>query len=328
MPTSFPEIEPTDRSFNAPRWPTSSDTTKSGAITRRLWGSRPNSGQLSLKFQNTTDANAAAILAAYDNAKGSVDSLTLPDILFNGANANLKAWLDGSAHGAGLLWCFTEGSPPQVESIAPGRSTVTVSLTAELRTPSSPVAPANGVGVWYVASTAVDRGTTFNEYRAVEIGEPYVIQGGTYDGQLYENRIVSIAQLADPNDVSDYTPNDGSTVFFQARDRTLAAKNNSYWSSCDEGFNPVNSTSSGSLQLALYRDGIYQSSLITIGALNALTINCEYRFASETTTLTYIGPGTINDWYSGSVGFTCNNYGISRVCFSTTPFSPDLPGPS
>jgi len=153
MPTSFPEIEPTDRSFNAPRWPTSSDTTKSGAITRRLWGSRPNSGQLSLRFQNTTDANAAAILAAYDNAKGSVDTLTLPDILFNGANANLKAWLDGSAHGAGLLWCFTEGAPPQVESIAPGRSTVTVNLTAELRTPSTPLINPNDYVAWRMTVT-------------------------------------------------------------------------------------------------------------------------------------------------------------------------------
>ena len=186
----------------------------------------------------------------------------------------------------------------------------------------------NGVGVWYVESTAIDRVSTYNEYRVVEIGEPYVIQGGIYDGQLYENRIVSFAQLANPSDVSDYTPNDGSTVFFQARDRTLTAKNNSYWNDCDEGYSRVNSITSGALQLAIYRDGAYQSSLLTIGALLALRINCEFRSASETTTLTYIGPGTISDWYSGSVGFTCNNYGSSRVCTSGTPFSPDLPGPS
>jgi len=200
MPTSFPEIEPTDRSFNAPRWPTSSDTTKSGAITRRLWGSRPNSGQLSLKFQNTTDANAAAILAAYDNAKGSVDTLTLPAILFNGANANLKAWLDGSAHGAGLLWCFTEGAPPQVESIAPGRSTVTVNLTAELRTPSSPlinpndyvawrmtVTPGPGVSRLYGDTTPVTVGATtvalyqpFTTYGSPGLADNYLPKGESF----------------------------------------------------------------------------------------------------------------------------------------------------
>jgi hypothetical protein len=86
-----------------------------------------------LQFSNISDANVSAILNAYNTAKGSTDSLTLPDVLFNGADATLKTWLDSSATGAGLLWCFTEGSPPSVESVAPGRSNVSVSLTAELR---------------------------------------------------------------------------------------------------------------------------------------------------------------------------------------------------
>ena len=102
-------------------------------ITRRLWGSRPSRATLNLQFNNISDLNVSAILNAYNSAKGSVDSLTLPSILFNGADATLTAWLNSSATGAGLLWCFTEGSSPAVESVAPGRSSVTVSLTAELR---------------------------------------------------------------------------------------------------------------------------------------------------------------------------------------------------
>jgi hypothetical protein len=66
-------------------------------------------------------------------AKGSVDSLTLPTQIFAGADATLESWLNASATGAGLLWSFSEGSSPQVESVAPGRSNVTVELTAELR---------------------------------------------------------------------------------------------------------------------------------------------------------------------------------------------------
>lgn len=132
MATTFPSIEPTARSFTAPTWPTTTQTSQSGVITRRLWGSRPSRATLSLRF-STTDEGTTAILRAYDNAKGSVDTLALPDILFNGASGRLRSWLDASAAGAGLVWCFTEGSPPQVESIAPGRSNVTVSLTAELR---------------------------------------------------------------------------------------------------------------------------------------------------------------------------------------------------
>ena len=133
MATAFPGIQPTSRSFVAPAWQTTTETSQSGVITRRLWGSRPSRATLNLQFNNINDTNTSAILSAYNSAKGSVDSLTLPDIIFNGADSSLKSWLDSSATGAGLLWCFTEGSPPQVESIAPGLSNVSVSLTAELR---------------------------------------------------------------------------------------------------------------------------------------------------------------------------------------------------
>lgn len=133
MATAFPEIQPTGRSFVAPAWQTTTETSQSGVVTRRLWGSRPSRAILNLQFNNIGDDNTSAILSAYNSAKGSVDSLTMPEILFNGATATLKSWLDSSATGAGLIWCFTEGSPPQVESIAPGLSNVSVSLTAELR---------------------------------------------------------------------------------------------------------------------------------------------------------------------------------------------------
>ena len=133
MATTFPSIKPTGRSFVAPSWPTKTQVSESGVITRRLWGSRPSQAKLSLTFRNINDTSTAAILSAYNSAKGSVDSLTLPVEIFAGANAGLKSWLDASATGAGLLWCFAEGTSPQVESVAPGRSTVTVELTAELR---------------------------------------------------------------------------------------------------------------------------------------------------------------------------------------------------
>ena len=133
MATTFPSIEPTARSFTAPAWQTTTQTSQSGVITRRLWGSRPSRATLSLQFNNISDANASAILNAYNSAKGPIDSLTLPSVLFDGADATLTSWLDASATGAGLLWAFAEDSPPQVESVAPGRSNVSVSLTAELR---------------------------------------------------------------------------------------------------------------------------------------------------------------------------------------------------
>jgi hypothetical protein len=132
MAVTFPNIEPTSRSFTAPKWPTSGLTTQSGVTTRRLWGSRPSQAQLSLSFNNITDDNAALILAAYHSAKGATTDLALPSIIFNGASGNLISWLNTSATGAGMKWFFVE-EPPSVESIAPNRSSVRVTLVAELR---------------------------------------------------------------------------------------------------------------------------------------------------------------------------------------------------
>lgn len=133
MPTSFPSIEPSSRSFVAPKWPTTSSNSMSGVTTRRLWGSRPSHAELKLNFNNIDDVKVSAILSAYSSAQGPIDSLVLPDILFNGADPTLKSWLDGGATNIGLLWCFAENSPPSVESIAPNRSNVQISLMAELR---------------------------------------------------------------------------------------------------------------------------------------------------------------------------------------------------
>lgn len=132
MAVTFPSIEPTSRSFTAPRWPTSGLTTQSGVTTRRLWGSRPSQAQLQLQFSNITDDDAALIVQAYNDAKGATTELTLPSELFAGASSALTDWLDTSATGAGMTWFFAE-EPPTVESVAPNRSSVRINLVAELR---------------------------------------------------------------------------------------------------------------------------------------------------------------------------------------------------
>ena len=132
MTVTFPTLEPTSRSFVAPRWPTSGITSQSGVTTRRLWGSRPSQAQLNLSFDNISDDNAGLIVAAYNSAKGATTELTLPNVLFNGASAALTGWLNTTSTGAGMKWFYAE-EPPTVESIAPGRSSVRVVLVAELR---------------------------------------------------------------------------------------------------------------------------------------------------------------------------------------------------
>jgi hypothetical protein len=132
MAVTFPSIEPTSRSFVAPKWPTTGITSQSGVTTRRLWGSHPSQAQLTLSFSNISDDNAALILAAYNNAKGATTDLTLPAIIFQGASSNLTGWLNTTLNGGGIKWFFSE-DPPSIESVAPGRSSVNLRLVAELR---------------------------------------------------------------------------------------------------------------------------------------------------------------------------------------------------
>lgn len=133
MPTSFPAIEPSSRRFKTAEFATTSQTSQSGVTTRRLWADRPSNATLDLQFKNISDTNTSAILSAYNAAKGPVDELSLPVVLFNGADSTLKTYLNTTATGADLIWSFAEDSPPVVESVAPNRSTVTVKLVAELR---------------------------------------------------------------------------------------------------------------------------------------------------------------------------------------------------
>tara|TARA_Y100000361_G_scaffold102776_1_gene92544 strand:- start:124 stop:531 length:408 start_codon:yes stop_codon:yes gene_type:complete len=133
MTTAFPAIEPSARRFKAPAFPVKSHVSQSGVTTRRLFASLPSQAELKLEFSNVTDTNVTAIMSAYKTAKGALDDLSLPTAVFNGADENLKPYLDGSSFAAGMKWCFAEGAPPAVTSVAPGRSNVSVSLVGELR---------------------------------------------------------------------------------------------------------------------------------------------------------------------------------------------------
>lgn len=135
MPTPFPGIQPTDRRFSPMKWPTTNVRSRSGFSSVRLWGSRPSGAVLDLQFRHITDAQTVDLLSAYHNAKGPVDSLTIPTIVFQGASTTLRNWLNASSTGAGVTWHFAPDGEPQVVSIAPNVNTVSTKLTAELRLP-------------------------------------------------------------------------------------------------------------------------------------------------------------------------------------------------
>lgn len=130
MAVNFPAITPTSRSFSAPVYPTTVYRSQSGTTTRRLWASSPSNAQLSLSFTNIADADARQLLDCYTNASGSVEVLVLPPQLFTGAELALSIFLSQAS--TLMSWHFADGSSPKVDSVVPGRSSVTLELIASL----------------------------------------------------------------------------------------------------------------------------------------------------------------------------------------------------
>lgn len=130
MAINFPTFTPTSRSFSAPVYPVTSYRSQSGTTTRRLWASSPSNARLSLSYSNISDANARALLDCYSNAYGSVEALSLPSALFSGADSTLATFMANPNFV--LTWHFADDSPPKVDSVVPGRSSVSVELIASL----------------------------------------------------------------------------------------------------------------------------------------------------------------------------------------------------
>jgi len=131
MTVQFPEIQPTAHEYVAPKWPITESVAQSGVRSVRLWGSRAADGGMSLTFQNITHGSAAQIFRAHTQAKGRIDDLSLPEIIFNNiTDERLLEFLQ--TMGPGLRWYFA--SEPQGNRVPGGkRQTVRVELRAELR---------------------------------------------------------------------------------------------------------------------------------------------------------------------------------------------------
>lgn len=130
MAVTFPSITPSSRSFSAPVYPVTSYRSQSGTTTRRLWASAPSNARLSLSYNNISDTNARSLLDCYKNAFGSIEALSLPSAIFSGAETTLATFM--SSPDLVLTWHFADDSPPKVDSVVPGRSSVTLELIASL----------------------------------------------------------------------------------------------------------------------------------------------------------------------------------------------------
>ena len=123
---AFPTIPPTGRTFDPGDFSNTKYKANSGAEFRILYGSKRTGMKVQLSYQNITDAQAELFLDHYDSMQGTFQQFELTD----GANGMKAGWEgNGDAIGAvawGSQWRYERA--PQLQSVYPGVSTVTVNL--------------------------------------------------------------------------------------------------------------------------------------------------------------------------------------------------------
>ena len=103
-------------------------------MTRRLWANKASGATLNLTYENITDAEADDFMATFDATKGNFDyfsNITSSHAMFAGMSSSLVSEILDETVNAGAQWTFR--NRPNIRSVIPGISTVTVNLIAELR---------------------------------------------------------------------------------------------------------------------------------------------------------------------------------------------------
>ena len=122
---SFPALVPTSRSFNAGDFANKKYNAQDGAEFRILYGDKRVGMSLKLSYSNISDAQAQQFIDHYHAMKGTFQQFDIGTAVRGG-------W-KGSALTFGAVWWGSQWryeNPPQLESVYPGVSSVSVSLKA------------------------------------------------------------------------------------------------------------------------------------------------------------------------------------------------------
>lgn len=120
---AFPNIAPSSRSYSPGKYPQTEFKSLNGSTSVIRFSARRSDSKLQLGFDNITDNQAASILAHYENVNSDWDYATFTtNTGAAGASTSLANYIR-EVGGSGLRWRYAE--PPQVQSVRPGRSSVT-----------------------------------------------------------------------------------------------------------------------------------------------------------------------------------------------------------
>ncbi len=125
MTVNFPALNPSSRSLQAGQYPLKRFDSISGASRTRLYGSKAFNAKLTLQFK-LSDDKAALILKAYHESRGGSEILTLPSELYRGMSTDFQSQIQSY-----YSWRF-DSQPPQIQSVAPNRSDVAITLIGTL----------------------------------------------------------------------------------------------------------------------------------------------------------------------------------------------------
>ena len=123
MTTDFPDVCPQSRQFTAGKYAVKKFNSISGASTTRLYGSQPFDAQLQLRYF-LGDTEMAQFLTSWHTSKGGAGIVNLGPGIYGGIDPTLAGQIKSYS------WRWE--SPPQVESVLPGRSRIQVSLIGTL----------------------------------------------------------------------------------------------------------------------------------------------------------------------------------------------------
>jgi hypothetical protein len=126
---SFPALVPSGRSYTPGVFPEQQFQSQNGSVIRVRYGNQRHSSSLSLTFANISDGNAASILQNYVNVMNDDNYVEFTtDNVAAGALPVLVPWIRET--NSLLKWKYA--SPPSVQSVKPGLSTVTCEFIGEL----------------------------------------------------------------------------------------------------------------------------------------------------------------------------------------------------
>ena len=139
MAATFPAMTPSTRSMTMGDLPSKTYRAMSGATVRRAFGNKKTQYILKLQFNNIGDdtplrtnaGTVAQILSHYVAADGTFSSFNLGTAMFGGMGNNTELYFRGNqAQSPEVKWRYAK--PPEVKSIHPGVSSVSVELIGEL----------------------------------------------------------------------------------------------------------------------------------------------------------------------------------------------------